>query len=60
MASFYRFAGSVLLTAAFVSGCYGSGATTFKGGGGTTTGAGGTSIGAGGETTTGAGGNTTS
>ena len=69
----HRYAGSLLLIAAFASGCYGSGASTYSGappttGGAGTTTAGGGTTGAGGETsgggntsaggTTGAGGET--
>ena len=64
----YNFAGSVLLTAALVSGCNGSTVSTpiSKESGGTTTGTGGTTTSAGGTTTsaggtmTSAGGTTTS
>jgi hypothetical protein len=55
----YRFAGPVLLTAVFTSGCGGMGGIATSAGGATTDGAGGTMIGAGGSSTS-AGGFSTS
>jgi hypothetical protein len=64
MTTFHRSAGSVLIAAVFMSGCYGSGASTYEGvptgsGGNTTVASGGTTTASGG-TTTSAGGTTAS